>query len=143
MLFTNVYELIGETNTHPNNHFLTPVALSRITFLAALYNAEFPSNSILHLNDASLIHGGLFDVGSTRWAPPHHEHCRGTEIDIRANDAQGAIPSTPQHQTEFAALARVVGAQAIFEIPTDRDDNPLRNLRHFHVRVMGERPQCP
>ncbi len=131
---------VGDTPNHFDNHYLTVEAASRVNVLAVLYRAEFPNNPLLHLNDASLERGGVFDTLSN-WNPPHHEHCRGTEIDVRANDALGAIPV--QNRKVFERLADRVGARAKFEIPDDRNGNPLNHLRHYHVRLLGGKPQCP
>ncbi len=125
---------IGDTPNHFDNHYLTLEAASRVNVLAALYRAKFPTNPLLHLNDASLERGGVFDV-SSNWQSPHFEHCKGTTIDVRANDALGAIP--PQNQPVFEDLAQKVGAEAIFEIPEDRNGNQLYHLRHYHVQLMG------
>lgn len=133
---------VGDTLNHFDNHYLTLEASSRINVLAALYRARFPNYPLLHLNDASLERGGLFDVNSD-WAPPHFEHCRGTEIDVRANDALGAIPSTITVRQVFEELAKKVGADPMWEIPKDKNKNPRPDLRHYHVRLAGGKPQCP
>lgn len=135
------YILVGDTPNHFDNHYLSPEAINQVYALTALYQvAKFPSDPLLHLNDASLERGGLFDVASN-WVPSHFEHCRGTEIDVRANDKLGAIPSW--NYELFKELAAKVGARAMFEIPEDRDGNALYGRRHFHVRITGVKPQCP
>jgi hypothetical protein len=136
------YVLVGDTPNHFDNHYLTQTGLFQVHVLSTLYSAQYPNNPLLHLNDASLERGGLLDI-SAPWSPPHFEHCRGTEIDVRANDVLGAIPSAPEHIAEFRTLARVVGADARFEIPRNSSGDLLYNLRHFHVRLLGEMPQCP
>ena len=83
---------------HTDNHYLTSAAISRLKALALLYTTSVNPNAILYLNDASLVWGGLFDVGSTPWMSPHAKHDRGMSIDIRAaNDGvnnEGAVPLT-------------------------------------------------
>lgn len=135
------YILVGDTPNHFDNHYLSPEAINQVYALTALYQvAKFPSDPLLHLNDASLERGGLFDL-SSNWVPSHFEHCRGTEIDVRANDTAGAIPEW--NYQIFERLAGQVGANAMFEIPRDKDGNALYGRRHFHVRMTGVRPQCP
>lgn len=49
------YVLIGETSTHPDNHYLAPLAAYRLTVFANAYARLFPEYAImLHVNDASL-----------------------------------------------------------------------------------------
>jgi hypothetical protein len=129
---THLYKLVGSDDVHPNNHYLTIAATGSVVWLAELYRTRFPSDPVLHLNDASLERGGLFDIKYTArtqwWTPPHEEHRKGTVIDVRANDAPGAVPS--QNHSMFIDLARDIGADAGLHSP--RTDN-----QHFHVRLMG------
>lgn len=135
------YILVGDTPGHLDNHYLTPEAINQVYALTALYQiAKFSSDPLLHLNDASLERGGVFDLAGN-WTPSHFEHCRGTEIDVRANDTLGAIPEW--NYQIFERLAEQVGANAMFEIPRDKDGNALHSRRHFHVRMTGVKPQCP
>jgi hypothetical protein len=79
---------VGSTDSHPDNHYLTPEAVTKLWNLGFRYSMiEFPNYPLLHINDASLERGGLFDL-SGNWTPRpsgHHEHRRGTVVDIRAN----------------------------------------------------------
>ena len=129
---THLYKLVGSDDVHPNNHYLTNAASGSMVWLAELYRTRFPSDPVLHLNDASLERGGLFDIKYTArtqwWSPPHEEHRKGTVIDVRANDAPGAVPSR-NHQV-FTQLARRAGADASLHSPGTYN-------QHFHVRLMG------
>ncbi len=134
------YVLIGETGTHPNNHYLTNEATYRTAVLASLWRQFlarlFPETDfMLHINDASLERGGIFDTRNN-WKAPHAEHCRGTVIDIRANDAPGAIPNG--FRKIFEKFAKSVGADPRWEIPEDENGEPVWRLRHYHVRLMGQ-----
>jgi hypothetical protein len=143
---SSIYRLIGQKPEHPNNHYLTFTALNRITVLSVLYSAEYPDKAVLHLNDASLERGGFFDI-TLNWSGPHWEHCRGTTIDIRANGAEGALNITSYQDPmrfKFERLARKVGAEAIFDVPKDKNGIRQWELRHFHTRLMGQEGlQCP
>ena len=83
---------------HTDNHYLTETAIGTLGSLARLYRASVNPKAVLYLNDASLVWGGLFDVGSTSWIPPHEKHDRGRSIDIRAANVggnnEGAVPLT-------------------------------------------------
>jgi len=96
----------GETSIHPANHFLSADALGKLMDLGRLYKqVYFPFAKPLQLNDSSLERGGVFDIDWAKydangniterrtawWKPPHHEHRRGTVIDIQANGSDTAI----------------------------------------------------
>lgn len=138
----STYALIPNRDVyHPDNHYLTYDAENRMLQLAGLYRARFPNNPVLHLNDASLERGGIFDIYSN-WVRPHAEHCMGTVIDIRANDAPGAVPDAIRN--EFQRIAANIGVDAMWEVPEDNNRKPVWSLRHYHVRLMGkEGLQCP
>lgn len=138
-----LYVLIGQDSYHPDNHYLTPLAMGRLQQLASHYRERFPNDPPLYLNDASLERGGLFDsyydyvdkygVRHERnaegwWSTPHKEHRRGTVIDVRANQAAGAIPS--RNHRVFMQFTRDIGAAAGLHSPGT--DN-----QHFHIRLMG------
>ena len=126
---SSVYVLIGTTESHPDNHYLTPTALGQLQQLASLYRERFPDDLPLHLNDASLEWGGHFDIQLTWDTGEHSEHRRGTVIDIRANDLTGAIP--PQNFQEFEEIAAIRGMHAkLHKMGTPS--------QHYHVRLLGQ-----
>lgn len=143
----DVYALLPNDNDpkHPDNHYMTYTAMLRVTALAALYHGQFPDDPLLHLNDASLERGGIFDFKyegrSIWWTPPHFEHCRGTEIDIRANLSDGAIPES--NFSEFDRIAKRVGADPVRECKADENKQCIVSTRHYHVRLTGGKPKCP
>lgn len=128
-LFTSdYYNLIGRTDPHPDNHYMTFNARVKVSSLAFLYNDIFPDDPVLHLNDASLERGGLFDLASN-WTiiPGHETHRFGNIIDIRFNpqvNPDSAIPLN--NRFEFFDLVSQVGGRA--EIHSPNTDN-----QHFHV----------
>ncbi len=156
----SVYILLPNDNDpqHPDNHDLTLAAASRMAVFAALYHGKYPDLSVLQLNDASLERGGIFDLRHN-WKTPHHEHCGGTAIDIRANGANGALDITGDgvHMTDdgtvhpvdpmidkLQTIARVAGADAVWEVPKDSSGNFVWNTRHFHTRLIGQEGlTCP
>ena len=84
---------------------------------------------MLHVNDASLERGGLFDL-SNNWSyqpKGHKSHRRGIDVDIRANPdvyPKEAIPV--RNFQEFEWIADEVGGAA--EIHSRGEDN-----QHYHV----------
>lgn len=76
---TNFFRLTGRTDTHPNNHWGTPSAITNIQFVTLDFFDVF--GATLGINDLSLRFGGLFDINGT-WNPPHVSHRKGTSVDI-------------------------------------------------------------
>jgi hypothetical protein len=132
-----LYALIGSDTYHPNNHYLTNSALGQAVWLAQLYRQRFPNDPVLHLNDASLERGGLFDIqypgrGATWWTTPHKTHRFGTDIDIRANIASGAIPAA--NFKIFEGFVKRVGASSC---PSVGPGYRNTSNQHYHVCLMG------
>lgn len=119
----SLYNFVGDKPTHPDNHYVTEKTRVKMITLAAKYKTKFPNNSVIHYNDSSLERGGLFDVGKDKWKPPHSRHRVGTDVDVRANEASGNIPS--KDDTEFTRLARKSGCSARLEYKGTTNE-------HFH-----------
>lgn len=123
------YSLIpNRDQEHPSNHYMTPDAAAKVAQIATRYHNLFADDPVIHLNDASLIRGGMFDFSySTRqqyWRPPHQTHHDGRRIDIRANSLSSAIPSS--NFEDFKRIARRVGC--VTEI-----HSPGASSQHFHL----------
>jgi len=129
---------------HTDNHNMTTGAAQKLMILAIYYHLEFPNDPVLHLNDASLPWGGVYDIcarptacptqGVTPWVEPHKGHRRGTVVDIRANGDTTAIP-----RTNFAMFIRLLtlpkyAINAKF-IPEDLETTSTNG--HFHVEFAG------
>ncbi|MHB9118371.1 MAG: hypothetical protein ACYC2R_08850 [Burkholderiales bacterium] len=126
--------VIGATNRHTDNHYLTKEAANNLWRMAVSYQVEQPfrlqsaAPPLLHLNDASLVWGGKFDIAGHWTSGSHAEHRRGTVIDIRANSNAGAIAAG--NFKKFIALAAFYGTHA-------KIHNPGEISQHFHVRLLG------
>lgn len=141
------YAFIGATGQHTDNHYLTPDAASQLWRLAATYyfmNWQDTSVPLLHLNDASLVWGGKFDVAGQWTSGDHTGHRRGTVIDIRANALPTAIPESLF--ADFIDLAKDTkladGTSAETKLHCSAGFDPANNCagdnnRHFHVRLLG------
>lgn len=124
---------------HSDNHFLTSAAIKKLKTLANVY-AQISNGFPLYLNDASLIWGGLFDIGFN-WATPHAGHRRGTGLDIRAANSgpnnEGAVPTTLFDELAKGATDNKIKAKlhctqnGVLKIGTICSGIP--NNRHFHV----------
>jgi hypothetical protein len=132
-------KVIGDNGNHSGNHYLTTAASLQLWRLAAgFYDFQLRQGvakpTILHLNDASLMWGGKFDVAG-KWTGYHYEHNKGNVIDIRANTTTGYIPDASF--TDFENTAAGMGADAQLHCSVDRDpavDNCAGDTnRHYHV----------
>ena len=122
---------------HTDNHYLTRTAITKLKQLAAIYITVNPGAK-LYLNDASLVWGGLFDVGGTPWQSPHSLHDTGVSLDIRAANSgpntEGAIPATLFDS--FLKEAKKRGLEMGLHCKNSSDTNYCLgqpNNRHFHV----------
>jgi len=150
-------DVIGATVHHVDNHYLTTDSAFKLWKIAAEFanhqiRQGITEPTILHLNDASLKWGGRFDIYGG-WSPPHSEHMRGTEIDVRANwNGIGAIPF--EYFEDFKKLAGEQKAKFILECTKDKKatkkenrhnrvepscisqrDKSQDDFRHFHLRL--------
>ena len=156
-------KIIGDNGNHSGNHYLTPEAASVLRNMAASYRMEAKYRQLrilrmwrrnwviyeppapLHLNDASLVWGGRFDIKG-KWSGNHQGHRRGVVIDVRANSATGAIPLASFDN--FKRMAASYGAKAPVHCtmsdgqnrqpPTciGRDRSQDSN-RHMHILLLG------
>ena len=123
---------------HSANHYLTGTAITKLEEFAKAYQMKVNPGAKLYLNDASLVWGGLFDVGSTHWTSPHITHDRGRSIDIRAENSgpnnEGAVPPDLFDKT-IKAAARAHANAALHcagsTITSVCSGNP--EFRHFHI----------
>lgn len=122
---------------HTDNHNMTSGAANALIVLASKYHSAFSSDPVLHLNDASLPWGGVYDIcarpgactsGIHAWTKPHAEHRRGTVVDVRANGADGSIP-----KKNFVFFTRMLGELHM----TYLHEYPGTSNEHYHVRLLG------
>lgn len=134
-------EVIGaRAGWHTDNHNLNAAAQAALLVLAEDYHRIYPKDPVLHLNDASLPWGGVYDIcarpgacaveGVQEWVAPHEEHRRGTVVDIRANDATGAIP--PNNRVEFQNRLR-----RKFKKMSYLHESKGTLNEHYHIRLLG------
>ena len=146
-------DVIGaRTGWHADNHNLTPTAAQKLLKIAVTYrfNPKFmvvaDSNTgrkdlppVLHINDASLPLGGVYDIcarpdacpdlGVVDWKEPHAEHRRGTVVDVRANGGIGSVPVLKK--TAFIRLLRNSKVPYLHESQGSSNE-------HFHLRLLGQ-----
>lgn len=130
------HTLIGQTNSHPDNHYALGIVNQSLRQIAADYRSEFypsgniPDNQKVAYNDMSLELGGKFDLGN-RWEntnKQHAEHREGINCDVRSNN----IPVT-----------RWIRLKAIFEEwgSTNTKDETGTNAPHWHTRFEYGNPR--
>lgn len=125
---------------HPDNHYLTVNAYVVLVDIATAWRTLYkPLGPLLHLNDASLVRGGAFDI-DRRWGggtrPKHAEHRRGTVIDIRANNAPGAI-AEGDFLDFIDHITKRRPTNAAIHCDKDANGQCIVSTRHFHVRLFG------
>jgi hypothetical protein len=99
---------------------------------------EYPP--VLHLNDASLPWGGVYDIcarpgactenGIVAWYGPHAEHRRGSVVDVRANGSDGSIPAI--NKKRFKSFLENAGVPYLHESQGSTNE-------HFHIRLLGKK----
>lgn len=117
---------VGQQAEHPNNHYLKPEAIIKLIQFASYYSETFPNDPPLHLNDASLERGGVFDIRFD-WMRPHGEHRRGVVIDVRANGTPTAIPK--KNFKKFEALMSDLDIEWLRE-------HVNQSNGHYHLRLL-------
>ncbi len=137
------YALVGETATHPQNHYGRPFLRNWIRHLAQ--RAQEEMGEFLYINDMSLEGGGLFDVCGT-FNPStsclssaglpvsgHVQHRWGDQVDLTATHARG---EGPEH-SRFVKLMKEV-ARHLF----GRNSAVYYryHARHYHVTVVPANP---
>jgi len=93
------YRLVGQTTTHPRNHFTTSRVQQALIAIANQFAREFrgqPGYQTLEYNDISLVFGGLFDIFAN-WRTPHITHRIGRDVDFSNADE---LPSEMRRRLE-------------------------------------------
>lgn len=118
------YELVGQTATHPENHYGVSGTIGNLQTIATQYRQEFPNDSLLLYNDISLVWGGLFDIGND-WAPPHSSHRFGYQADVQ----RSTIPEA--HRARFEEIATANGARILIEGTHYHLDFAAKGTRYY------------
>ncbi|WP_155121301.1 hypothetical protein [Bryobacter aggregatus] len=122
------YQLIGMTPPHPQNHYGTTDAITKLGVIIGAFRGS--TGLLPSVNDMSLIYGGKFDfvVGSSSsgcWTDTvscgHQEHRLGTNADISF-----ASLGTVTQRALFKTMAEAGGGDGGGPIVVHAD--------HFHLR---------
>jgi hypothetical protein len=108
--------LIGQTGSHPINHYGTLSALGSLAELAAAHKEA--GRGTLRINDMSLEWGGLFDI-MANWSPPHKTHRQGNTVDV----------------DDFAVEGKKVTRESLFKTAKESNINVsvLDEGNHLHL----------
>jgi hypothetical protein len=119
------FALVGQTATHPDNHYCQTDICENAVRLAQDYLNQW--GNILAYNDAALRKGGLFDLNAN-WLTPHSEHRLGRNIDVRANGGSFSIP--------FDSTIRDWFVQRVIEIfgQAPLHESEGTGNEHYHIR---------
>ena len=100
--------LVGQTLTHPNNHYEAPGLDAAIAGLQTKWRATALGTLCgdFGINDISLEHGGIFDT-SGDFLTPHALHRRGVEFDVSLPPrCNSGLPVPPFTGETLRSLAR-------------------------------------
>ncbi len=117
------YALIGQTTSHPSNHFGTQTAVTNLPLIASDYITQFPGANILQYNDMSLVFGGKFDLDND-WCSScdHSEHRIGINCDVSSSN----VPTS-----RWSALTAIFAQRGS---PNYLDETADRH--HWHLRFQ-------
>lgn len=115
------YNLIGQNEWHPENHYLTSATKIILLITIAYYNSSEGVSSRVGINDCSLIWGGKFDIAHN-WTQTgsHISHRLGRTVDLRYRDLTSHERTTLQQW-----LSYFNGTWAIHD--------PGTSNAHYHV----------
>ena len=95
---------------------------------------------VLHLNDASLVWGGKFDIAG-KWVGDHKGHKKGIVIDIRMNSTLGSVPINKYEAFKIMA-SESYGADAQAHCSKGfsfiKDQCKGDPNRHIHMLLLGK-----
>lgn len=129
--FLRFFRLVGQTATHPDNHWGTPNTRTNIQLVALDFlgmSCDTRSCAHLRINDMSLPLGGMFDICAT-WNPEstcartpdkggHFWHRTGTGVDIGRTACTGLVPEgsalTDCPATERVSVSRLFISRRCF-----------------------------
>lgn len=117
------YVVVRNPDTgHPDANAMwgLPNTISALEIVAQKYHTV--TSRRLSVNDMSLPHGGLFDIGYD-WAPPHKTHRDGTAFDVNRCGEDGICVDC-DHQRE------------LFDVVGDIDDIPPSSV-HANSTPVG------
>lgn len=122
---TGNFILVGDTSSHPYNHYGKGPFLDSLKQLALDYGGRWNRN--LAYNDSSLEWGGIFDINAN-WSPPHSTHREGTNQDVRANGGPSSIP--------FDAAIRQWFVERVTQLfgQTPLHESVGTTNEHYHIR---------
>jgi hypothetical protein len=117
------YSVIGQTTTHPGNHWGTDLAITNLPLIAHDYLSQFPGADILQYNDMSLVYGGKFDLDHDWSASSDHaEHRIGINCDVSSSN----VPTSRR-----SALTAIFAQRGS---PNYLDETSSKN--HWHLRFQ-------
>lgn len=109
----------GNHGTTDDNRFMTADTYDGLYYATNRYLQTHPGQTNICVNDAALPIGGKFDLGLTWISGAHHEHDRGSAVDIATTTGQCAASETVNGRA-FAAACTAEGAvTTIVHVPPE------------------------
>jgi hypothetical protein len=120
--------LIGQTTSHPSNHWGTQSTIDNMKLMAGDYHTQYGGTyPVIAINDISLEYGAVFDLNQD-WVPPHSNHGQGKAVDIRGNEEANSIPRVADVQNAFMEMCQDRGATLVLHESVDTGNE------HFHCQ---------
>ncbi|MDX2039867.1 MAG: hypothetical protein SF097_01400 [Acidobacteriota bacterium] len=114
------YDKVGQTATHPFNHWGTAIAVANLPPIADDYKAAYPGSANLRFNDMSLVSGGRFEIDGNWVDTSHAEHRVGRNCDIGSSN----VPTN-----RWATLNQIFFNNEVISV-----NNETACCNHWHVR---------
>jgi hypothetical protein len=116
------YDLVGETTTHPINHFGTATAIANLPLIASDYLAMFPGSAKLRFNDMSVSQGGKFEIAGDWGNGSHAEHRVGRNCDVGSSN----VPTNRWQALNLIFLSNKVASV----------NDETASANHWHLRFQ-------
>jgi hypothetical protein len=123
------YDTVGQTGSHPDNHYGLQAMVDSLVPLAHAFRVRFPSGPKVAYNDMSLIYGGVFDTHQNWQSPGHCGHRVGMEVDFKTTHL-GPTPALPL-SSKYLRYALKAIKERKFSV------HPELNPPHWHLKYYG------
>jgi hypothetical protein len=133
---STIYKTLPCAFRHSGCHYFTRAALGNFNIVARVYRSANFGVEPVHVGDASLERGGLFDIGGN-WTSPHTKHRQGRSIDVYFTkpDPMNSPPGTASRIPSFYVIAKNRGTKLQEKFIEDPELRKTYELLYFHIEI--------